>query len=54
MKDTIRYYFITKSMSYLMLIPYMTIDVAYEISDNLYNDTFRKLHRMIESEILAG
>jgi hypothetical protein len=54
MNETIRYYFITKSMSYLMLIPNITIDIAYELSDNLYNETIRELHRMIEREILAG
>lgn len=54
MDETIRYYFITKSISYLMLIPDITIDMAYEISENLYNETFKKIQKMIVNELLSG
>lgn len=40
-------------MSYLLLIPDITIDMAYEISDNLYNETFKKLQKMIVNELIS-
>ncbi len=54
MNETVRFYFITKAMSYLMIIPDMELDAAYEIADRMYDEALERMYHMIESEILDG
>jgi hypothetical protein len=36
-----------------MLIPDMTIEMAYELADKLYKDTYDKMQKMLAYEILT-
>jgi hypothetical protein len=53
MSETTRFYVIVTTMKYLMLVPDMTIDIAYEIADKLYIDTYGKMQKMLAYEILT-
>jgi hypothetical protein len=52
MNETTRFYVIVTTMRYLLLIPDMTIEMAYELSENLYNETYSKMKKILTYQIL--